>query len=177
MDVMIRNHAEAPGSVRDSFDSFYRGEWRNVVGLAYVLTGDWGVAEDLAQEAFSAAAQKWERVRAMDRPGAWVRRVVANRSVSWFRRRSAEGRALSRLGNPASDAAPEVDARTAEVWTSVRQLPKRQAQAIALVYFDGMKIEEASRVMGCGRETARTHLKRGRKALANRLGLQEGHHA
>jgi RNA polymerase sigma-70 factor (ECF subfamily) len=113
----------------------------------------------------------------MDKPGAWVRRVVVNRSVSWFRRRGAERRALARLGNPGVAPGLDLDGQIAEVWAAVRSLPKRQAQVVALVHFDGMSIGEASDVMRCGRETARTHLKRGRKALAARLGVEEGHDA
>ena len=66
-----------------------------------------------------------------------------------------------------------VDAQSAEVWAAVRVLPTRQGQVIALVYFDGMTVPEASQVIGCSYETARTHLKRGKKALAARLGVEE----
>ena len=40
------------------FDAFYRAHYRPVAGLAYVLTGDMGRAEDLAQDAFAAAHQE-----------------------------------------------------------------------------------------------------------------------
>lgn len=167
---MSRTRVESGGLTRTSFPDFYRREWRDVVGLGFVLTGDVGVAEDLAQEGFAAAARQWNRVSGMDKPGAWVRRVVANRSVSRFRRLSAERRALTRLGNPRVEPGLDLDGEIAEVWAAVRALPKRQAQAIALVYFDGMSVAEAAVVIGCSHETARTHLKRGRKALATRLG-------
>jgi DNA-directed RNA polymerase specialized sigma24 family protein len=68
-----------------------------VVGLAYALSGSrWG-AEDLAQDAFLAAHRDWERIGSYEHPGAWVRRVVANLSVSMFRRRATEARALARV--------------------------------------------------------------------------------
>jgi RNA polymerase sigma-70 factor (ECF subfamily) len=166
----------APSS-EGSFTDFYLREWRPVVGLGYVLTGNRWVAEELAQEAFLAAARQWDRVSRMDKPAGWVRRVVTNRSVSWFRRLGAERRALARIGNPCVRRDLDVDAEIAEVWAAVRRLPKRQAQVIALVYFDGTPVGEASEIMGCSRETARTHLKRGKKALAAILGVEEGHHA
>lgn len=161
----------------DSFSDFYSREWHPVVGLGYVLTGNRWVAEELAQDAFVEASRHWDRVSTLDSPGGWVRRVVANRSVSWFRRRGAERRALARAGNPVVHRDLDVDAEIAELWSAVRRLPKRQAQVIALVYFAGMQVGEASQVMGCGRETARTHLKRGRRALAARLGIEEDHNA
>lgn len=173
MDVTNRRGV-GESLVAEPFAEFFRREWRDVVGLGFVLTGNRWVAEDLAQEGFAAAYRRWDRVAAMDRPGAWVRRVVANRSVSWFRRSAAEHRALARVGNPGPTPDLDIDAQSAELWAAVRALPRRQRQAISLVYYDGMSVPEASGVMGCSHETARTHLKRGRKGLATRLGVEEG---
>lgn len=175
--AVLNRHRLTAAELSGSFADLYTREWRDVVGLGYVLTGDLGVAEDLAQEAFLAASCSWERVGAMDKPGAWVRRVVSNRAVSWFRRRQAEKRALSRIGNPGRQASLDVTAEVEEVWAALRSLPKRQAQTIALTQFDGMTVREAAEVIGCSYETARTHLKRGRSRLAKELGVEEEHHA
>src|SRR5918997_6471179 len=81
----------------ERFEDFYEREYPPVVGLAYALSGSrWG-AEDLAQEAFLAAHRDWDRISTYEQSGAWVRRVVANLSVSAFRRRIAEAKALARL--------------------------------------------------------------------------------
>ena len=173
MDVMRQYRPNSQGVISDSFTEFYRRQWRDVVGLGFVLTGDRWVAEELAQEGFAAACRKWDSVGAMDRPGSWVRRVVVNRSVSRLRRRGVERRALARMGTPGVSPDLIVDADSAEVWAAVRALPKRQGQVVALVYFDGMTVPEASQVIGCSYETARTHLKRGKKALALRLGEED----
>lgn len=173
MDVMRQYRPGSQGLISDSFAEFYRRQWRDVVGLGFVLTGDRWVAEELAQEGFAAACRKWDQVGSMDRPGAWVRRVVVNQSVSRLRRRGIERRAFARMGSSGGSQDLIVDARSAEVWAAVRALPRRQGQVIALVYFDGMTVPEASQVIGCSRETARTHLKRGKKALATRLGEED----
>ena len=68
MDVMSRTGVEPVGLSRESFTEFYRHEWRDVVGLGFVLTGDRATAEDLAQEAFTAASRQWDRVSEMDKP-------------------------------------------------------------------------------------------------------------
>src|SRR3954454_5481450 len=75
------------GLHRDNdFDEFCRRDYATVAGLAFVLTGDWTVAEDLTQDAFFAAFRRWDALQSYDNRGAWVRRVVANRAVSWRRR-------------------------------------------------------------------------------------------
>jgi RNA polymerase sigma factor (sigma-70 family) len=77
------------------------------------------------------------------------------------------------MGGPEDAAGFTIDDQSAEVCAAMRQLPRRQGQVIALVYFDGMSVADAGRLIGCSRETAKTHLKRGRKALAARVGVEE----
>ena len=73
-----------------SFEQFYERELRSVIGLAYALSGSRSAAEDLAQDAFVAAHRNWEKISQYDKPEAWVRRVVANLSVSRFRKGISE---------------------------------------------------------------------------------------
>ena len=56
-----------------------------------------------------------------------------------------------------------------EVWAHVRRLPKRQAAVVALVYVDDLTIEQAAHALGIGVPTAKTHLQRARRTLAERL--------
>jgi len=150
------------------FDRFCRDEFAAVTGLAFVLTGSWTAAEDLAQEAFFAAFQKWDELRGYDKPGAWVRRVVANRAVSWRRRLRSEGLALARLGSRSRADAPvtHLPERHAEVWAAVRRLPPRQAQVFALTYVEDLPVTRVAAVLDISVDTAKTHLRRARAALA-----------
>lgn len=162
-------NARATGNAfRESFDSFYKREFRSVVGLAYVLSGRSRAAEDLAQDAFLAAFRQWERIGSYDDPGAWVRRVVSNRAVSRIRRSAAEARAVIRLSGR-DHAVPDADPDAIHLWTEVRRLPTRQAQVIALKYYDGQPVSDIARILGCSETTVKTHLERARSALARRL--------
>jgi RNA polymerase sigma-70 factor (ECF subfamily) len=165
-------HPDAVPVIR-SFEGFYLQEYRSIVALARVLSGSASVAEDLAQEAFSAAYRDWSRVATFEHPNLWLRRVVANLSVSLFRRTLAEARARIRISNarPALESMPDV---SEDVWDAVRRLPRRQAQAIALVYLDGLSVDEAGVVLECSAGTVKTHLKRGRSTLAKKLGEPVG---
>ena len=60
-----------------------------------------------------------------------------------------------------------------EVWTAVRKLPKRQAQVLALAFLEDMSVAQIVTVLVCGEETVRTHLRRGRTALADRLSVTD----
>lgn len=154
------------------FDGFYSAEYHKVSNLAFVLLGDRSGAEDIAQEAFMAAYRRWPEIRHFDNPGAWVRRVVANRAVSVVRRRAVELRGLARLGGRSS-VVPELSADALEVWQAVRRLPRRQAQVIALFYMDDLSLNQVSETLGLSRETVRTHMKRARKTLSLVLDTKE----
>lgn len=154
--------------VAPSFDEFYSREYPKLVGLAYVLTGSSAVAEDLVQHACTEAHRQWSKVGTYDRPGAWVRRVIVNKSTSRFRRLRSETRALTRIAGQRVEVV-EPSERSLEVWAAVRRLPTRQAQAIALLYWEDMSIATIGEVLGCSTETVKTHLKRGRATLGREL--------
>ena len=149
------------------FDVFYREEWRQVFGLALAVTGDRGVAEDLTQEAFAAAYKDWNRIGRYDKPGAFLRRVVLNRSVSRIRRLGRERGALARWAARRRDPVlpPDLD----ESWELVRRLPARQAQVFALTVFEDLTAAEVAEVLEIGTETVKTHLTRARDTLSRAM--------
>jgi RNA polymerase sigma-70 factor (ECF subfamily) len=153
----------------DSFDSFFRAEYRRVAGLAAVLCGRPAVGEELAQEAFVAAYRRWDRVASYDDPAAWVRRVVVNLATSTLRRAAREARVLARLrlrreqrslGDPFDD----------ELWRTVRALPRRQAQCAALRYLEDRSVADIALILGIAAPTVRVHLHAARNTLAATLG-------
>jgi RNA polymerase sigma-70 factor (sigma-E family) len=158
----------APAEPR--LDAMYRREYPSLCRLAVILVGSTQVAEELVQEAFVAAHRRWGEVQAMDIPEAWVRRVVLNKASSWRRRRRLELKWLARHRPPVSAAAPDLDGA---VWLAIRKLPRRQAQAIVLILVEDRSASETAELMGCDESTVRTHLRRGRAALAKELGVNE----
>jgi RNA polymerase sigma-70 factor (ECF subfamily) len=160
-------------SERVSFEDFYLKDYEAVVGLAYALSGSRWLAEDLAQEAFLAAHRNWPKVSAYDQPGAWVRRVVANLSVSAFRRRVVEAKAIVRLGVGERRRLPELLPDDAGFWEAVRSLPRRQSQVVALHYLEDLPIAEVAAILDMAPGTVKKHLFDGRRALARRLRIEE----
>ena len=155
-----------------SFDDFYRREHRHVLGLAFVLTGNQWVAEDTAQDAFTAAFRHWRSIVAYDSPGAWVRRVTCNRAASVLRRRVREAKAVMRLAGR-TQTYIELDEGDEAFWQAVRRLPPRQAQAVALYYMEDYSVREISEVLDCSEGTVKTHLSRAREAVARQLRLED----
>ena len=154
------------------FDSFYRAEFSAVAGLAYVLSGSRLASEDIAQDAFLAAYRKGDDIGQYDSPGAWVRRVVANRSVSLIRRSIIETKALRKVLQR-EELPPHPSDDCVDVWREVRRLPRRQAQVVALYYLEDLALEDVGAILEIGTETVRTYLRRARKTLACRLDVLE----
>lgn len=86
-----------------SFDDFFRNSKRPLVSMAYVLTGDLQVAQDLTQEALLRAWSRRGRVRTYDDPRAWTRRVLRNLIVSKGR---SDARRRTRFEDQARDVSP-----------------------------------------------------------------------
>jgi RNA polymerase sigma-70 factor (ECF subfamily) len=162
-------HDAIPTATRAGFEAFYGREYAAVVALAYALCGRGGAAEDLAQEAFLVTYQRWAKVAGYEKPGAYVRRVVANKAVSFARRRAAEGRALVGLAGRARSSVNDLEPPDATFWRMVRGLPPRQAQCVALFYLEDRSADEISEILHCSVATVRVHLHRGRATLEERL--------
>lgn len=142
-----------------------------MLGLAYVLTGNAAVAEDTAQDAFTAAYRQWAAIGGYDSPAAWVRRVTCHLAASVVRRRVREAKAIVRLAYR-TPTHIELDEGDAEFWRSVRALPPRQAQAVALFYLEGYSVRDIAAVLDCSEGTVKTHLSRARTAVARQLRLE-----
>jgi len=163
------------------FEALYRREWSGLVALGWSLSGSWTAAEELAQDAFADAYRRWDKVGGLDKPGAWLRRAVINRSASFHRHRAVEERGITRLSSRADRDADGVgsdrtgDRATAQVsdpafWAAVRSLPERQAASVALHYLEDRTVAETAEILGCRPATVKVHLHRARQTLAERLG-------
>lgn len=151
-------------AAREPFDTFFRREYRSVLGLAVVLCGHRAVAEELTMDGFEAALRNWTTVSALDSPGAWVRKVVSNASVSRYRRLTADARAGLRMSSGSSVGVGDLGEH-ADIWEAVRRLPRRQAQTVTLFYFEGYSRREIAELLGISDESVKTHLVRARRTL------------
>lgn len=160
-------------TVGESFATFYAREYRPLVALTYVLSGNRALAEDLAQDAMTVAYRGWTRVSTMESPAGYLRRTAANLAASSVRRRLCEARAVLRLSRQPV-AVAELDPPDAEFWAAVRGLPRRQAQAVALRYVYDMSVIEVAAAMEISEGAAKAHLHRARQSLADVLRLPVG---
>lgn len=152
------------------FEVFFERQFGPLVGVLWVYCGDRILAEDFAAEALSRAARDWERVSRMAAPSGWLHRVAFNVANSYFRRRRAERRALTRHG---TDGAMEDGSgsivHAVAVHRAVAGLSRRQRQAVALFYFADLSLADVAEVMDAPENTVKSLLFRAREALRTEL--------
>lgn len=113
--------------------------------LAYLLTGDPDLAEDLTQEAFIKLVGRFGDLRDPEAFGAYLRKTVVNLTRGHFRRLRVERRSRTR---PAADRLPDVE-QPDEVWEMLQRLPPRQKAAVVLRYYEDLSEQQTADALGC----------------------------
>jgi RNA polymerase sigma-70 factor (ECF subfamily) len=152
------------------FERFFERTSGALVGQAYVLVGNLQDAQDLVQEAFARAWDRWPVVSGFEDPAGWTRRVLFNLAMSRLRRRRLEQRHAPEPAAPAS--APSADA--VDLARALRRLPASQRRAIVLREVVGLDMREVAREMRTSEGTVRKWLHRARTALAADMSADEG---
>jgi len=153
----------------------YREHAEPALRLAYLLTGDRGLAEDLVQEAFVRVAGRFVHLRDPDAFGAYLRRAVVNLANSHFRRRRVERAYLTRAQADAAvrsgggPAGPPVEDRD-ELWKALERLPQRQRTAIVLRYYEDLSESRIAELLQCRPGTVKSLLSRGLEAMRAEIG-------
>ncbi|MFC0007168.1 RNA polymerase sigma factor [Micromonospora siamensis] len=155
----------------DDFDAFYTATARRVVHHVYAYCGNLAEAQDVAQEAYARAWQRWSTVGGYEDPEGWVRtvawRLSANRRrglLRWFAARARLGR-VTDVPGPNPDRVALLDA--------LRRLPEAQRRVVVLHHLEDLPVAEIARRTGMPAGTVKVYLSRARTALATLLGDDE----
>jgi RNA polymerase sigma-70 factor (sigma-E family) len=150
------------------FDEIFVSQHRRALRLAYVLTADRALAEEVVADVFVSMYPHWKRGR-VDDVGAYVRRAVVNRVNSAFRRRAVRRNTAMPAPRTSADAADVgVDDRDA-VHRALLALPVGQRAAVALRYLDDLSEAEAAQVLGVSVGTVKSQVSRGLMRLRELL--------
>lgn len=96
---------------RKAIEAVWRIESPRLIGALVRIVRDVGLAEDLAQEAFLSAMERWPASGIPEKPGAWLMAAAKNRAIDELRRRRMQSLKHDALGH-VSDVAlrgPEVE--------------------------------------------------------------------
>jgi RNA polymerase sigma-70 factor (sigma-E family) len=158
------------------FDRFAAEVSDPLLRAGHLMTGDASEAEDLVQETLLRIARRWKRVRCMDRPAAYARRILINLVLHDADRRSRRRTELWPQDD-AAEAADESAARAllevddlAEFRWAMAQLPARQRAVLVLRYWADLPVAEVADILGCSEGTVKSTASRAAARLAETLG-------
>jgi RNA polymerase sigma-70 factor (sigma-E family) len=162
--------SEEAGRERPSLAVLYDRSAPGAVRLAFLLTGDRMLAEDLAHDAFVRVAGHLVHLRDQGAFDAYLRRVVVNLAKNHFRRRGIERAFLDRArptDRTPGHEQPIVDRRA--TMAALAKLPQRQRAAIVLRFYEDLSEDDIARILRCRNGTVRSLVTRGVHAMRSEL--------
>ena len=148
--------AEAEG-----FAQFVEARRRALLRTAWLLTGDWALAEDLVQTALVRSWPRWERIWRRGDPEMYVRRVMVNTWMAWSRRRWRGEKPSAAVPDSRApgDVAAEVTVRVA-VRDALALLTARQRAVLVLRVYDDLSEAQVAQVLDCAVGTVKSTMAR-----------------
>jgi RNA polymerase sigma-70 factor (sigma-E family) len=160
---------------RAEFDRFVADSSTGLLRTGYLIVWDLAEAEDLVQECLLAVARRWPRVRRMEHPYAYARRILVNLALRDGQARSRRrGELAERAGDrePSDDAAAQalegVPVRD-ELLVALGRLPPRQRAVLVLRYLEDLSEAQVADALGCSVGTVKSSASRGLTRLQDEL--------
>jgi RNA polymerase sigma factor (sigma-70 family) len=138
-----------------TIEDLYRRHFDRAVRLAFLLTGDRSVCEDLAQEAFIRVANRVDELQ-LDRVfWSYLRVTITNLARKNWHRRRRQRLLLTRLEPSADTWQPDLEQRT-WLWDAIRQLPRQQRIVVVLRFYESIPDQEVALILGRRPATVRS---------------------
>jgi len=158
--------AKARAGDADAFRLLVERHSRRLFGLAFRMTGNEQDAEDVVQESFLRAYRRLSQFDDRASFGTWLYRIAANCSIDLMRTKGQKAQQMVEtdvedpvLALRSSDPSPERAALSAEVRDRVaeamNELSPVERSAFVLRHFEGMRLEEVGRALGCQTNAAK----------------------
>jgi RNA polymerase sigma-70 factor, ECF subfamily len=175
-------------SQAQQFEAFMRNYQNMVFSTAMRLLANQTDAEDIAQEVFLKAYDRFDQLRDSPTVGGWLKTVATNLSLnhlsryrsrwSFFselfggsREENEEGRVEFLMEGSTNEPLEQTD-RRALVEQALQKLPTRQRVPLVLFHFEELTYEEIAAKLGVSLGKVKTDIFRGREGLRQRLRLQ-----
>lgn len=168
-------HAAAgPGARSEQdFRVFVELRWTALVRFGYLLTGDWGAAEDLTQVALERTWRRWRHVRD-ERPERYVKAAMANQMRSRWRLRRPEPATVAEVveREPAEGHGDRHALRDA-LWTELLRLPPRMRAVVVLRVWEDLSEAETAHLLGMSTGSVKSQMSRALARLREQPGVLE----
>jgi RNA polymerase sigma-70 factor (sigma-E family) len=131
---------------------------------AFLLSGDWFLADDLVQEALIRIYVVWPRLKRSSEAGAYARRVLLNLYLDYRRRPWRRESPTDQVQDRAAAVPETVDDRDRLV-SALRRVPKRQRAVLVLRFWEDQSVEQTAHALGTSESNVKSQTNRGLAAL------------
>jgi len=157
----------------DDFIAFYTANALRLRNMAYLLCGDWHLAEDLTQVSFTKLYQAWPRIDRHDALDQYMRRVVLRtfldeRQRLWRRRERVTAPDDTVLDVTAPETRGPEDREV--LANALQMVPKRRRAVLILRFWADLSVEQVAEILGCTTGTVKSQTSRGLADLREALG-------
>ena len=139
------------------------------------MTGDYQVAQDLAQDTFLNAYESILKTRAELSLKAWLYRIATNNALKFHRRRRLRS-FIPLVGTEKSHTAestPSLDVKMA-IEEALLQVPAERRICLVLHFVEGLRYREISEIVGANEDAVRKRVAKGRKEFRGAYGSTSG---
>lgn len=157
----------------DGFTEYVERRATTMRSTAFLVCGDWHVAEDLVQTAFLKLFKVWDRARDMDELDAYTRQIVMRTFLDTRRRRWTAEVPSAELPERAVVGQPQVEDRLVML-AALETVPPRQRAVLVLRYWEDLSVEETARTLGVSPGTVKSQAADGLSRLRAAIG-EPGH--
>ena len=155
-----------------AFSEFASSRSASLFRTAYLVIGDYQLAQDLVQESLVKTYLAWPRLRDVTNAAAYTRRVIVTTCVSWRRRRSFTERPANHIPDTSVPDQTTLLPEQGELWAAVRQLPPRQRAAVVLRFSEDLSLAQTAELMGCSVGSVKRHTSLGLDKLRVEMGAR-----
>jgi len=136
------------------------GQWSPaLLRVAFLLTGDRWLAEDLLQTALLKTSRRWSRIADHQAAYPYVRRVLVTTYAGWRRRRRVTEVLTDLL--PERAAAVDHQAAPGRAVAALDALPPRMRAVIVLRYYEDLSEADTAAALGCSTGSVKSQASRG----------------
>ncbi len=133
---------------------------------AFLLCGDWFLADDLVQDSLTRLFGVWGRVSVSGDPAPYARKILVNLYLDHRRRPSRREVPFAQLPDPIGvEQANSVDGDRGQLMAALARVPKGQRAVLVLRYWDDLSIEQTANTLGTSASNVRSQASRGLDAL------------
>lgn len=167
-----------PPQAATSFREYAAARRGDLRRTAYLLCGDWYLADDLVQDALAKLYGRWHRVRARGEVDAYVRRMLVNGFLATKRRSWRREVTAASLPDTPAALADADDGTRDMLRRALTRLQPSQRTIVVLRYWDDLSVEQTAAVLGCSTGNVKSQAARGlahlRAALSAAVAAEGG---